>query len=446
MPYADGNSEAAAPLSDEEFSARLDRLGPFERPPRLAVAVSGGADSLALALLARAWVRRRGGTIVALTVDHGLRREASAEAKQVGAWLAARGITHHTLVWQGPHPVSDIQAAARAARYRLLESGCTEHGSLHLLTAHHREDRAETFWLRLARGSGLDGLAGISAVLERAQCRLLRPLLDVPPERLRARLRAEDQAWIEDPSNRNAAFGRVRLRQARALLAAEGLGAARLEQTLRHLGRARQGLEAGTAALLARAVALDPAGFAWLELEAIERAEPEFGLRALAGVLATVGGTDYPPRLERLERLYETLVGNRLGRGRTLGRCRVTPARGRVLVCREPSAIEAPVGLAPGGTLVWDGRFRIETSPSCPEGVAVGALGIDRQELSPETRRRLELLPGPVRPVLPVLRDRAGLAEVPALGWARGSAHSLGIAQITFRPSRGLSPLGFTVV
>jgi len=98
MPYADGNSEAAAPLSDEEFSARLDRLGPFERAPCLAVAVSGGPDSLALALLAHAWVRRRGGAIVALTVDHGLRQDSSAEAKQVGAWLAARGITHHTLV------------------------------------------------------------------------------------------------------------------------------------------------------------------------------------------------------------------------------------------------------------------------------------------------------------------------------------------------------------
>jgi len=446
MPYADGNSETAAPLSDEEFSARLDRLGPFERPPCLATAVSGGPDSLALALLAHAWVRRRGGTIVALTVDHGLRQESSTEAKQVGAWLAARGIAHHTLVWRGPYPASDIQAAARVARYRLLESGCAERGCLHLLTAHHREDRAETFWLRLARGSGLDGLAGISAVHELAQCRVLRPLLDVSPERLRARLRAEDQAWIEDPSNRNAAFGRVRLRQARALLAAEGLSAARLEETMRHLGRARQALEAGTAALLARAVALDPAGFAWLDVEAIERAEPELGLRALAAVLATVGGTDYPPRLERLERLYEMLLGDGLGRGRSLGRCRVTPARGRVLVCREPAAIEAPVGLVPGATLVWDRRFRIETSQACPEGVAVGALGIDRQELPPKARRQLELLPGPVRPVLPVLRDRVGLTQVPALGWARGSAHCLGLAQITFRPSRGLSPLGFTVV
>lgn len=444
MPRADGNS--TTPLSDEELAARLERLGPFEHAPPLAVAVSGGADSMALALLADAWARRRNGAITALTVDHGLRPESAAEARQVGAWLVARGIAHETLVWEGPHPTGDIQAAARGARYRLLEAWCGEHGVLHLLTAHHREDRAETFWLRLARGSGLDGLAGISALSERAQCRVLRPLLDVAPERLRARLRLEGQDWIEDPSNRNAEFARVRVREARALLAAEGLSAERIEETLRHLGRARQALEAATAHLLARAVAVHPAGFAWLDAGALRRAEAELGLRALAAVLATVGGTDYPPRLERLERLHDALRRDELGRGRTLGGCRLVPIEGSVLVCREPAEIETPVALSPGKSILWDGRFRIEATRYCPEGVAVGVLGQDRHALSAEALHRLRRLPGAVRPTLPVLRDRAGLAEVPALDWARGAAHSLGIAQITFRPSRGLSPVGFTVV
>src|SRR5215470_8221607 len=122
MPRADRNNDTAA-LTDEEFAARLDRLGPYEREPRLAVAVSGGADSLALALLADAWARRRSGKIAALTVDHRLRPESTAEARQTGEWLARRGIAHGTLVWTGPHPRSDIQAEARAARYRLLEIG-----------------------------------------------------------------------------------------------------------------------------------------------------------------------------------------------------------------------------------------------------------------------------------------------------------------------------------
>jgi tRNA(Ile)-lysidine synthase len=445
VPHADGIPSHTS-LSDDEFAARLDGLGPFERAPRLAVAVSGGADSLALALLADAWARRHGGEIVALTVDHGLRPASAAEARQVGDWLGARGIAHRTLTWEGPHPASDIQAVARAARYRLLEAWCGAHGCLHLLTAHHREDRAETFWLRLARGSGLDGLAGISAVSERAECRVLRPLLDVPPERLRERLREDGQAWIEDPSNRNAGFARVRVRQARALLTAEGLSAERLGETLRHLGRARQALEAGTAGLLARAVTLHPAGFAWIDPEAIRRVESELGLRALAAVLATVGGAEYPPRLERLERLYDALGRDAQGRGRTLGGCCLVASAGAVLVCREPAAMEPPVALSPGGAFIWDGRFRVETEQACPAGLTVGALGQDRHDLPPEARRRLRMLPGPARPTLAVLRDQAGWAAIPALAWAREPVHFLGIARIAFRPSRALAPVGFTVV
>ena len=446
MPDLDRNAANIAPLTDEEFATRLDALGPFEHAPRLAVAVSGGADSMALALLAHAWARRRGGAIAVLTVDHRLRSEAAAEARQVRAWLAPRGIVHQTLVLDGPRPLHDIQAAARDARYRVLEAWCAEHGYLHLVTAHHREDQAETFWLRLARGSGLDGISGMAAVSERAQCRLLRPLLDVPPERMRARLRDESQTWIEDPSNRNAAYGRVRVREARALLAGEGLSAERLRETLRHLAHARQALETGAAALLARAVALHPAGFAWIDAQAICCAEAELGLRALGAVLATIGGTDYPPRLERIERLRGVLAREGLGRGRTLGRCQLAPVGQRVLVCREPAALEPPVALSAGGTYAWDGRFRIEVANACPGGVTVGALGQGPRELPPDALRRLRMLPGRVRPSVPVLRDRVGLAAVPALGWSREPAHSLSNVQITFRPSRSLGPVGFTVV
>ena len=401
---------------------------------------------MALVLLADAWARRRGGAVAALIVDHRLRPESASEAKQVCAWLGARGIRHEALIWEGSHPSGDIQAEARAARYRLLEAWCAEHAFLHLLTAHHREDQAETFWLRLARGSGLEGLAGISAVSERAQCRLLRPLLDVPPERLRERLRFEGQAWVEDPSNRNADFARVRVREARAFLAAEGLSAERIEATLRHLGRARQALEAATASLLAGAAALHPAGFARLDIAALRPAEPELGLRALGAVLATIGGADYPPRLERLERLYQALRNDELGQGRTLGGCRVVPEEAGVLICREIAEIARPVDLTPARTVLWDGRFRVEAAMSCPEGVTVGALGSERGALTPDALRRLRMLPSAVRPSLPVLRDSQGLAGVPALGWARDPAQSLGIARITFRPSRGLSPVGFTVV
>ena len=144
----------AAPVGDEEFAALLLPFAPFEPSPHLAIAVSGGADSMALALLADRWARMRGGRVTALTVDHGLRAEAAAEAAQVARWLAERGIAAMTLAGVAPLPRRDIQAQARALRYRLLEGWCAEAGVLHLLIAHHQEDQAETLLLRLGRGSG----------------------------------------------------------------------------------------------------------------------------------------------------------------------------------------------------------------------------------------------------------------------------------------------------
>ncbi|HVM79143.1 MAG TPA: tRNA lysidine(34) synthetase TilS [Stellaceae bacterium] len=422
-------------------------LGPFEPRPLLAVAVSGGADSMALALLAERWARARGGRIVALTVDHRLRPESTAEARQVRRWLRARGIAHRVLVWSGERPRSDLQAAARAARYRLLEEWCWECGCLHLLTAHHREDQAETFWLRLARGSGLDGLAGMAALSERASCRILRPLLPVAPERLRSLLRAQRQLWIEDPSNENPSFTRVRVRKARALLAAEGLGADRLGETMRHLGRARAALEAAAVGVMVHAVRIDPGGWAWLDPAILAKAPREIGLRVLAAVLATIGGTDYPPRLARIERLHDELLRDGLGGGRTLGGCRLVSRAGSVLVCREFVGAERALRLGPAGRALWDGRALISLPRKLPTAVRLDALGLAREGIPAAVRGRLTAVPAPARPSLPVLRDSSGeVVAVPAIAWA-GREYGAALAEgaTRFRPRRPLTPLGFAV-
>ncbi len=433
-------------LSDDEFQTRLDRLGPYEARPLLAIAVSGGGDSLALTLLADRWARRRGGGVVALTVDHRLRAAAADEARQVAAWLKARGIPHRTLVWEGPRPGRGVQAAARVARYGLLEGWCRDHGCLHLLTAHHQEDQTETFWLRLARGSGVDGLAAMSSETPRIGCRILRPLLDVAPARLRAVLAAAGQAWIEDPSNENTDYARVRVRGGRALLAAEGLSGERVAATIARLGRARVVLESATAQLLGRAVRLHPAGFAWVDAAALAAAPIELGLRGLAAVIATIGGEDYPPRLAGLERLYGEIVGTGLGRGRTLGGCRVVPRRQGVLVCREAAALQAPAPC--GANVIWDGRFRAILAADAPKGLMLGALGDDGRLLPAALQARLATLPGPVRAGLPAVRRGRRLVAVPALEPvpARPGATRNAIIGAWFRPLRPLSPAGFTVV
>ncbi|HVJ53886.1 MAG TPA: tRNA lysidine(34) synthetase TilS [Aliidongia sp.] len=436
-------TRAAEPIGDPEFAELMARLGGFELAPILAVAVSGGADSMALALLAERWARTRGGRVTALTVDHRLRPASADEARTVTAWLGARGIGHETLVWAGPHPAGDIQAAAREARYALLGDWCRTQGVLHLLTAHHQDDQAETLLLRLARGSGLTGLAGMAAIVETAHWRLVRPLLDVPAPRLRASLAAQDQDWIEDPSNRDPRFARARLRREHAALAAAGLTAQRLAEACRHLARARAAIEEYAARLLVEAVTPHEAGWAVIDPEPFRRAASEIRLRALASLIAAIGAEPYTPRFERLERLAEAIFGEVAGGGRTLGGCRILRRRGRLLVHREPAATAPPVLLPECGELVWDRRFSV-VNRGAP-GIEIGLLGGDGvAALHAIAPRAVDPhLPKAVLPSLPALRQDGRLVSIPHLGW-----HEAGVSidiEVRWRPARPVCGRGFTV-
>lgn len=405
----------------------MEGLGPFEPAPVLAVAVSGGADSMALALLADRWARARRGRIVALTVDHGLRAESGAEAHTVGRWLKAKRIAHATLAWRRTSDdvtTANLQAWARAARYRLMSDWCVEHGVLHLLLAHHRDDQAETLLLRLGRGSGVDGLAAMAPVREMYGIRLLRPLLGFSHAQLEATLRRPGQPWIEDPSNTNVRFARVRLRALAAALADEGLTSERLAATAARLRSAREALEHGTAAFLATAATPFAEGYVTLSRAALRDAPNEIAARAVARLVSAVGGLAYAPRRIRCERLLAALLasprGPRVGASdavlATLGGVLVVAnATDALLFVREPSAVAKPIAVSGPGSYTWDGRFRIAVRTVAASGSgfpAIGALGAAGArrviaEANTSAARHLAALPRRVRATVPALLDRA---------------------------------------
>jgi tRNA(Ile)-lysidine synthase len=316
-------------VSAAEFSKLIARLGPFEDRPHLAVAVSGGADSMALLRLAALWARARKGKITALTVDHRLRTESAAEARQVARWCRTLGVAHVVLSWEGVKPATGIQAAARAARYGLLEDWCVAHGVLHLLVAHHADDQAETTALRRERGSGEDGLAGMAAIVETRRIRILRPLLGVPKARLIATLIRARQGWIEDPSNRDPRFARARLRAAKA------------PRRVLAYAKRRNAREAQVAELLAGAW-VHPSGWAEADEAALAAAGPDLGRRALARLLQCVGGAEYPPATEKLEALWRAVTERRLSQARTLAFCRIQARKGRLVIALEPGRAGVP--------------------------------------------------------------------------------------------------------
>jgi len=309
-------------------------LGDFPGRPDLAVAVSGGPDSLALTLLAAAWVNTQAGRLLALTVDHGLRPEAAREAAQVKRWLAARSIAHRTLRWRGDKPKANLAAAAREARYALLFEACRRARIRTLALAHHREDQAETFLLRLGRGSGVDGLAAMAPRSEREGILLVRPLLDIPKDRLRATLTDRGQDWIEDPSNADPARARTAVRALLPALAAAGVAPARIAATAARMRRVRAALDHATAELLAAGFSFEAAGGCRIDRARLAAAPEEIALRALDRALRQVGGRDLPPRLERLERALEAILIPGF-RPRTYSGCRLSERQGSIRIERE---------------------------------------------------------------------------------------------------------------
>ena len=213
--------------------------------PAIVLAVSGGPDSVALMWLVARWRRAlaRGPRLVAVTVDHGLRPEAAREARDVKRLARSLDLPHHTLRWNGSKPRTGVPAAAREARYRLLTHAARKHGATHILTAHTRDDQAETLLMRMLRGSGVAGLSAMARETERDGVLLARPLLDISKAQLIATLKKAQIGFADDPTNRDVSFTRPRLRALMPLLAEEGGDARNLARLAARIARANAALE-----------------------------------------------------------------------------------------------------------------------------------------------------------------------------------------------------------
>ncbi|MGD9650619.1 MAG: tRNA lysidine(34) synthetase TilS [Dongiaceae bacterium] len=427
-------------LSAGEFAALMRELEPFESSPHLAIAVSGGADSMALCLLADEWAKAKGGKVTALTVDHGLRPSSAKEADQVGQMLKSQNIEHRVLKWQGDKPSQNIQALARQARYDLLTKFCHTQGICHLLFGHHAQDQAETFFLNLARGSGLYGLAAMAALSYHSSCRILRPLLSIEPARLKATVTVSGLKPLQDPSNLDERFERVQLRQSWPALAKLGLDQERLQKTIDSLQRARRAVEDAANKALVRSFELYAGGYGYLDVALLGQESEEIGLRALSQILRAIGGESYVPRFNSLQNLWREMIDTPFAAAKTLGGCWLVPENHHmVLICREPelpAALEAPFA----EEIYWDQRFLIRLPAKIlPTLTMVKALG---QEGWSEVKKNENLphldLPHPARLSLPALYDSNGLLAVPLLGHFRENMQDIEI-KCFFKPRTALS-------
>lgn len=362
------------------FGTALARLITLNPGDAIGVAVSGGGDSMALLDLAHAWCKGRKIGLHSATVNHGLRPEAAGEADMVAAFCASRGISHDTIRWTGWDGKGNLQAAARNARRGLLADWAASQGLKAILVGHTADDQAETVLMRLARGSGVDGLAGIPARTG-GDIPFLRPLMGLGRTELRDYLIAEGIAWVDDPSNDDDAFDRVRARKMMSTLADLGLTQQRLLQTAEHMQAAQKVLKAEALRRAKQDVTTDGGDLvlarSLLDMEASDT-EP----RLLAAAIGWVGGeAAYKPRFASLKDAAEAVLA---GQTRTIGGVILSPqAGGKVRLTREAAAVaglqtEVDPENAPEAGYIWDGRWRLlPTAPQSrlPAGLKIRALG-----------------------------------------------------------------------
>jgi len=360
-------------VTGEAFVVRLKALN-IEK--RFAVAISGGRDSMALARLAADYNAQSGVPILALTVDHGLRPEAASEAAEVAGWCEKAGLRHKTLVWVGEKPTAGIQEAARKARYHLLAGAAAEAGFDALLTAHSADDQAETVFMRLSRGAGPDGLCAMQdttfiAAGAGAPLRLIRPLLGFSRAQLTATVEAFNQPYIDDPSNDDHRYERIRTRALLAALEEQGLltqkallrSAARMQKTKQRLRAAEE------LAFRSLGGCFYGWGGASVERRAAETLDQDVAGDLIRRLIYAVSGADHAPDDDAAMGAFERAL---VTGSATLGGTLLKVKGERLWFMREPAALLGragvdaigPMVLAPGQKLLWDNRFIIAAPAS----------------------------------------------------------------------------------
>lgn len=327
------------------FNTYISNQNLWDLSHPIAVAVSGGPDSMALLAAAHQWGSENNVEVHVLSVDHRLRDAAKDEVAQVGAWVQAqnsKSLHHVILTWEGDKPEAAIMEAARAVRYDLMAQYCAEQNIHKLFVAHHQDDQAETFLIRLSKGSGLDGLSGMNDVRRYNDViDIVRPFLDIPKADLVACCEEHKIPYASDLSNENPEFMRPRLRQSMAVLAKEGLTNKRLALTAKRLGRVRQALEDITNSAYQGCVLEQKEGNMMLNYTNLKSCPEEIALRVIQKSLESMRqGMDYNVRMEKLEDLFHALWHHpKAFKPRTLGGCKFSLKKKTLKNDKTPSLL-----------------------------------------------------------------------------------------------------------
>lgn len=385
-----------------------------ELPKALGVAVSGGSDSTALLQLLADWSHSKDVVLYAATVNHGLRPEAPAEAEQVAKLCHRLNIAHQTLLWTGDKSSGNLQQNARHARQNLLAGWAAEHQIGAIALGHTADDQAETVLMRLMRGSGVDGLAAMSAMRTHVGVRWIRPLLHLYREDLRAYLVSQNIPWSDDPSNQDDRFERVQTRKA---IKALGLSVSGLVDTAKRLQETRQYLEIETQNKALELAEVTSAGDVILKKDRFLAQPLELRQRLLSHCLKWVSSSAYRPRFTALKAALEHISASQKS---TLLGCEIdSRKRGQIRISREYQAVRSKKAETDE---IWDARWHV-SHPENPAEHHIAALGENGMSQCPDWRETG--LPRNTLLASPAIWQGSDLVAAPLAGFCQGWAVKL---------------------
>lgn len=336
----------------------------------IAIAVSGGADSMCLAYLCSEWAKTQAIHITCLIVDHKLRQESTKEAELVKNMLNVNNLKAVILTIDWEKPEANVHAIARDRRYEMLTEYCKQNNIKHLLTAHNKNDQAETILMRIFRGTGIDGLTGIPKLYNLNGVNILRPFLSFSRDEIENILKSAKWGWVNDPSNLNDKYERSKIRKLIASLPQKELVISRLNLLAKNSLRVRNFLTSYSNDIYKKISKEGVFGEITLDREKFIDLDEEIALRVLTTILNRASGNYYPPRLENLELLYFTIKEDP-SFIKTLWGCEINSKKEAIVFYRELKAVEPLKSIIPNQENIWDKRYKIVTSE---KGLYVGSI------------------------------------------------------------------------
>ena len=349
-------------MIEKVFFKTMNSLGPYEKNPHLAVAVSGGSDSLCLAILAKKWANTKGGKITALNIDHGLRKGSGQESKKTLKLLKKQKIFSQCFKWKlSKKPKNSIQEKAREFRYNFFEEWCYKKNIKYLLVAHHFEDQKETFIMRLNSNSNIYGLACMPKVLLKKGIKILRPLLDLKKKDIIDYLKEKKINWIEDPSNNSLKYSRNRLRKILPKLEEKGLTDSNFRRILKRAQKERKKIESKFSFWLIKNVKIDTLGYAAVDFRNLKLLDKDDFIFIFSKLLNMISGLFYTPKSKYVYNFYKKIKSNEIINKTNLGGCHIFFFKKKMYICREifKKSRKQEINFQ-FNKIIWDNRFEIE--------------------------------------------------------------------------------------